>query len=102
MLPEQGRSLGSLVCGRASSRRHGAATSSARAWRLGYLILSVGCGYLPALVATAGGAAVPARPAVATTQACTAKNACTAEKKTSRARNDKAAAGARRPPQSPR
>ena len=82
MLPEQGQSLGSLVCGRASSRRHGAATSSARACRLGYLILSAGCGYLPALVATAGGAAVPARPAVATVQASAVK----------------AAAGARRSP----
>jgi hypothetical protein len=55
VLPEQGQSLGSLVCSRASSRRHGAATSSARAWRLGRLILSVGCGYSPAPVATAVG-----------------------------------------------
>ena len=93
MLPEQGRSLGALVCGRAISRRHGAATSSARAWRLGYLILSAGCGYLPAPVATAGGAAEPARPAVATAQACTAR---------ARARTVKAAAGARRSPQLPR
>ena len=75
MLPEQGQSLGSLVCGRASSRRHGAATSSARACRLGYLILSAGCGYLPAPVATAGGAAVLARPAVATDQASAVKAA---------------------------
>ena len=69
MLPEQGQSLGSLVCSRASSRRHGAATSSARACRLGYLILSAGCGYSPAPVATADGAAVTARPAVATARA---------------------------------
>lgn len=69
MLPEQGHSPGSLVSSRASSRRHGAATSSARACRLGYLILSAGCGYLPAPVATAEGAAVMARPAVATAHA---------------------------------
>jgi hypothetical protein len=69
VLPEQGHSLGSLVCSRASSRRHGAATSSARACRLGYLILSAGCGYLPAPVATAEGAVVTARPAVATAHA---------------------------------
>jgi hypothetical protein len=73
VLPEQGQSLGSLVCSRASSRRHGAATSSARACRLGYLILSVGCGYTPAPVATANGAAVQARPAVATAIASTVK-----------------------------
>jgi hypothetical protein len=66
VLPEQGHSLGSLVCSRASSRRHGAATSSARACRLGYLILSAGCGYSPAPVATVRGAAALARPAVAT------------------------------------
>lgn len=69
MLPEQGQSPGSLVCSRASSRRHGAATSSARACRLGYVILSAGCGYSPAPVATAQGAAVPARLAVATAHA---------------------------------
>jgi hypothetical protein len=106
-LPEQGRSLGALVCGRAISRRHGAATSSARAWRLGYLILSAGCGYLPAPVATAGGAAEPARPAVATAQACTARaQACTARARArtarARVRTVKAAAGARRSPQLPR
>ena len=66
MLPEQGQSLGPLVCSRASSRRHGAATSSARARRLGYLILSVGRGFSPALVATAVGEAVSVRLAVAT------------------------------------
>jgi hypothetical protein len=69
VLPEQGQSLGSLVCSRASSRRHGAATSSARAWRLGYLILSVGRGFSPAPVATAEGDAVMARLAVATARA---------------------------------
>jgi hypothetical protein len=69
VLPEQGQSLGSLVCSRASSRRHGAATSSARACRLGYLILSVGRGFSPAPVATADGDAIPARLAVATTHA---------------------------------
>jgi hypothetical protein len=67
VLPEQGQSLGSLVCSRASSRRHGAATSSARAWRLGRLILSVGRGHLPALVATVVGASP--RQAVATANA---------------------------------
>lgn len=72
MLPEQGRSLGSLVCSRASSRRHGAATSSARACRLGYLILSAGCGRSPAPVATANSAAVTARSAVATATATNA------------------------------
>jgi hypothetical protein len=66
VLPEQGQSLGSLVCSRASSRRHGAATSSARAWRLGYLILTADRGHSPAPVVTACGAAVMARPAVAT------------------------------------
>ena len=69
MLPEQGQSPGSLVCSRASSRRHGAATSSARACRLGYVILSAGGGYTPAPVATALGAALPARLAVATAHA---------------------------------
>jgi hypothetical protein len=68
VVPEQGQSPGSLVCSRASSRRHGAATSSARACRLGYLILSADCGYSPAPVATAD-AALPARPAVATAHA---------------------------------
>jgi hypothetical protein len=68
-LPEQGQSLGSLVCSRASSRRHGAATSSARACRLGRLVLSVGCGHLPAPVATVYGAPVMARLAVATARA---------------------------------
>ncbi len=66
MLPEQGQSLGSLVCSRASSRRHGAATSSARACHLGRSILSVGRGYSPALVATAFGDAPTTRQAVAT------------------------------------
>jgi hypothetical protein len=66
VLPEQGQVLGSLVCSRASSRRHGAATSSARACDLGRLILSAGCGRMPAPVATADGVAVVARPAVAT------------------------------------
>ena len=66
MLPEQGQSLGSLVCSRASSRRHGAATSSARACRLGCLVLSAGCGYSPALVATACGFATMTSPTVAT------------------------------------
>ena len=69
MLPEQGQSPGSLVCSRASSRRHGAATSSARACRLGYVILPAGCGHSPAPVATAEGAAAPARLAVATAHA---------------------------------
>jgi hypothetical protein len=69
VLPEQGQSLGSLVCGRASSRRHGAAASSARACRLGRLILPVGRGYSPALVATAAGAAMIARRPVATINA---------------------------------
>lgn len=67
MLPEQGQSLGSLVCSRASSRRHGAATSSARAWRLGRMILSAGSGHLPAEVATAeDNAVMTTLPAVAT------------------------------------
>jgi hypothetical protein len=66
VLPEQGQSSGSLVRSRASSRRHGAATSSARACRLGYLILTAGCGYSPAPVVTVSGAVVMARPAVAT------------------------------------
>jgi len=66
-LPEQGQSLGSLVCSRVSSRRHGAATSSARACHLGYLVLSADCGYVPAPVVTADGAAMP-HPAVATAQ----------------------------------
>jgi hypothetical protein len=69
VLPEQGQSLGALVCSRASSRRHGAATSSARACRLGHLILPVGCGYSPAPVATAIGAAKTTRQAVATANA---------------------------------
>jgi hypothetical protein len=71
VLPEQGQSLGSLVCSRASSRRHGAATSSARAWRLGRMILSAGWGYSPALVATAEVNAVTAALAVATVTART-------------------------------
>jgi hypothetical protein len=66
VLPEQGQSLGSLVCSRASSRRHGAATSSAPACRLGRLILSAGCGYSPAPVATAEDAFLMAPQAVAT------------------------------------
>ena len=70
MLPEQGLGLGSLVCSRASSRRHGAATS-ALACRLGCLILSAGRGYTPAPVATADGAAVTACLAVATATAGT-------------------------------
>jgi hypothetical protein len=69
VLPEQGQSLGSLVCSRASSRRHGAATSSAQACRLGYLILSADRGFSPAPVATADGDAIPARLAVATAHA---------------------------------
>ena len=77
MLPEQGQSPGSLVCSRASSRRHGAATSSARACRLGYLILSAGRGHLPAPVATANGGAITARPAVATAHAISTSGART-------------------------
>ena len=66
MLPEPGRSLATLVRSRASSRRHGAATSSARTGRPGYLTLSAGSGYSPALVATAAGIALAACLAVAT------------------------------------
>lgn len=73
MLPEQGQSLGPLVCSRASSRRHGATTSSARTRCLGYLILSVGRGFSPALVATADGEAVTVRLAVATAHASRAR-----------------------------
>ncbi len=69
MLPEQGQSLGSLVFSRASSRRHGAATSSARACHLGRFIPSVDRGYSPAQVATAIGAAKTTRQAVATANA---------------------------------
>ena len=66
MLPEQGRSLAMRVRSRADSRRHGAAISSARASRLGYLTLTVGCGYSPALVATVAGTATMECLAVAT------------------------------------
>ena len=66
MLPEPGRSLATPVRSRASSRRHGAATSSARIGRPGYLTLSASCGYSPALVATAAGIALAACLAVAT------------------------------------
>jgi hypothetical protein len=48
VLPEQGRSLATPLRSRAGSRRHGAATSSARTWRPGYLTLPAGCGYSPA------------------------------------------------------
>lgn len=53
MLPEQGRSPGLPARSRAGLRRHGAAASSARTWHPGYLTLPAGCGYSPALVATA-------------------------------------------------
>jgi hypothetical protein len=66
VLPEQGCSLATPVRSRASSRRHGAATCSARTSRPGCVILSVGCGYSPAQVATAVGIANTAGPAVAT------------------------------------
>jgi len=65
-MPEQGRSPATPVRSRAGSRRHGAAASSARTWRPGYLALSAGCGYSPALVATAEGTPVAACRAVAT------------------------------------
>ena len=67
MLPEQGRSLAVPVRSRASSRRHGAAASSARTARHGYLTLSLGCGYSPAPVATAADLASAAGTAVAAT-----------------------------------
>jgi len=53
VLPEQGRSQPLPVRSRASSGRHGAAASSARIGRPGYLTLSASGGYSPAPVATA-------------------------------------------------
>jgi hypothetical protein len=50
----------------AASRRHGVAVSSARTTRPGHLTLTVGCGYVPAPVATAAGIAMTACLAVAT------------------------------------
>jgi hypothetical protein len=67
VLPEQGRSLAPPVCCRASTRRHGAAASSARTGRHGYLTLTAGRGYWPAPVATAAATASTACAAVATT-----------------------------------
>ena len=65
MLPEQGRSPATPVRGRARSRRHGAATGSARIRRPDWMTLPAGCGYPPALVATVKGNAFAARRAVA-------------------------------------
>jgi hypothetical protein len=73
VLPDQGHSPGSLVCSRASSRRHGAATSSARACRLGYVTLSAGRGFSPAPVATACVTARRAATAVAAARGCPAR-----------------------------
>jgi hypothetical protein len=69
VLPEQGQGLVTPVRSRANSRRHGVASSSAWTWRPWYQALSVGCGYLPAPVATAEGMAVPACLVVATAHA---------------------------------
>jgi hypothetical protein len=66
MLPEQGRSPATPLRSRAWSRRHGAATGSARTRRPDYLTLPAGCGHVPAQVATAKGIARGACPAVAT------------------------------------
>jgi hypothetical protein len=66
VLPEQGRSPAKPVRSRAWTRRHGAATGSARTRRPDYLTLPAGCGQAPALVATAIGIALAAGPAVAT------------------------------------
>ena len=66
MLPEQGRSPATPLRSRAWSRRHGAATGSARTRRPDSVTLPVGCGHVPALVATANGIALAAYPAVAT------------------------------------
>ena len=62
MLPEQGRSRALPVRSRASSRRHGAAASSARTGRPGYQTLSASCGYPPAPVVTVGFASQRDRP----------------------------------------
>jgi hypothetical protein len=62
VLPEQGRSRALPVRSRASSRRHGAASSSARTGRPGYQTLSASCGYSPAQVATVGIALSGAQP----------------------------------------
>jgi hypothetical protein len=53
VLPEQGRSRAMPARSRASSRRHGAAPSSARTGHPRYQTLSASGGYSPALVATA-------------------------------------------------
>lgn len=66
MLPEQGRSPGIPVRSRADSRRHGAATSSARTWHPGYLILPSAAGTRPPQVATADRLALAPLPAVVT------------------------------------
>ena len=68
MLPEQGRSPATPLRSRAWTRRHGAATGSARTRRPDYLTLPAGCGHAPALVATANGIALAACPAVVTSQ----------------------------------
>jgi hypothetical protein len=62
MLPEQGQSWALPVRSRASSRRHGAAPSSARTGRPGFRALSASCGYTPAPVATVGIALWGSRP----------------------------------------
>jgi hypothetical protein len=62
VLPEQGRSRALPVRSRASSRRHGAAPSSARTGRPGHQILSASCGFTPAPVATVGFASLRDRP----------------------------------------
>jgi hypothetical protein len=66
VLPEQGRSPATPLGSRAWTRRHGAATGSARTRRPDYLTLPAGCGHAPALVATVNGVALAAAPAVAT------------------------------------